>query len=257
MNRTRVLVVIIAILALAGVAGYLVLSNKGSSVNNAQDQQAANQFYADRSGGTPIPQMQTANGSGGAPLVGTVQQVTGNQLTVSADNGPSVNVTLATTGTVERQDTAQLSDIHPGDMVTALGNQQGVTMTAQLVQVGGGDADSGGPMMIQLNVPSSADDSGGNQTYPQKNSDSGQGSLPSGGRPVHGKVTQVGSNQLTIQISVGSAITATLDGNTIIQKQTTIALSDIQSGDHVVVRGQQSGSNYQATSILALPAAAH
>lgn len=255
MNRIRVTAVIIVILILGGLAGYLVLNGQGSSGNNAQNQQAANQFYADRSGGTPIPQLQTANGSGG-PLLGTAQQVSGNQLIVNSGSG-TVTVTLATTGTVERQDRAQQSDIHTGDTVTAIGNLQGVTMTAQLVQIGGSNAVSGGPMMVQLNGPTPVGGMGtsGNQPYVQKNSDSSGGTLSSGLQPVHGKVTQVSNNQLTIQASDGSLVTATLDGNTVIQKQTAIALSDIRSGDHVVVRGQQSGGSYEASNILVLPQA--
>lgn len=253
MNRIRIIAVIVVILILGGLAGYLILSGQGSSNNSAADQQAANQFYADRSGSTPIPQLQAANGSGGA-LIGIVQQVSGNQLIVNSGSG-TVTVTLETTGTVGRQDRAQLSDIHTGDTVNAIGNLQGVTMTAQLVQIGSSGATSGGPMMVQLSGPLTAGASGtpGQQNYVQKNSDSGQGSLPSAGQPVRGKVMQVANNILTIQAADGSVVAATLDGNTVIQKQTAIPLSDIQNGDHVVVRGQQSGGSIQASNILVLP----
>ena len=69
---------------------------------------------------------------------GTVEKLEGNVMTVKARNGQTMKVQLAANGMVRKQVDGQLSDIKQGDQIVAVGSQNGDTLQATNIQIGGG-----------------------------------------------------------------------------------------------------------------------
>jgi hypothetical protein len=79
----------------------------------------------------------------------------------------------------------------------------------------------------------------------------GGGGAP-GGQRMAGTVASVGSSTLSVTTSDGTSTTYTVTGATDIRRNgQTIALSALQVGENVLVRGYPSGSSYVAERVLA------
>src|SRR5687768_14971153 len=130
-------------------AGVLVgCGGQASSDNNAA---AKEQFLEERSSAatvtpdpnaTPERDLQVIRGPGmiggdGPGVFGRVEKVEGRIITVSNPmDSTSTTVELAADAKVYKQVEAQLSDVKVGERITAIGKQDGDTLTAEMVQIG-------------------------------------------------------------------------------------------------------------------------
>lgn len=115
----------------------------GASTTGTDTSSAKNAFLADRGSGTPgVNSAGTplAGGSNRTPgVAGTVEKVDGNKITIkSIQDGTQSVVQLADGAKINKQATAQVSDIKTGDTVTATGTKNGDTITAETVNIGTG-----------------------------------------------------------------------------------------------------------------------
>lgn len=79
-----------------------------------------------------------------------------------------------------------------------------------------------------------------------------------GGRGgVHGDVTDIGENSVTLETSSGVTMTATIDSDTrvwIVETQSEGSLSDVEEGDSVAIRGRRSNDDsVDARGIVLFP----
>ena len=136
MNRERI-VWVVAVLLIGGIgffSGQFVGVRTGAS-----DRQAAQQAFFQQRGGTQSGAGGTAGGTaGGRGVSGTVASIDGSTITLTTRAGQTVKVQLAANGTVRKQADGQLSDITKGEQIVAIGAQNGDTVQATSIQIGGG-----------------------------------------------------------------------------------------------------------------------
>ena len=78
---------------------------------------------------------------GGQPVEGTVTAASGNTLTIKTDAGDSYQITVGDNArVVEKGQAIKLSDIKPGDSVTAMGQVDAANKTVQAMMVNAVDA---------------------------------------------------------------------------------------------------------------------
>ncbi len=154
MCRSRLLLVFVLMMAF----GLGACAKPGSSASRNQDQQAAQQFLAER-GGTPGA---GAGNAGGAPqivdLTGTVERVDGDRIEVQTRDGTSKTVQLVPNGKIRNLVAITAADIKAGETMMAVGAQNGDVFQAQNVMIGGdtlqlqgpGGAPSGGLAAAQI-----------------------------------------------------------------------------------------------------------
>jgi hypothetical protein len=75
---------------------------------------------------------------------GTVASVSGNTLTITASDGTTTQVQLATNGQVMEQANGTTADLKAGEQVAATGTRQGSTLTATTIDIGPGRPALGG-----------------------------------------------------------------------------------------------------------------
>ncbi len=275
--------------ALLGVCLLLAACGGTNSGANSNDQSSAsNQFFADRSGtpdpnATPLPGAETFGG--GAPGVfGTIQKIDGNKVTVtsaftntaSTTNAAQTVVQVSNSTTISKQADAQASDIKVGDEITAIGTKDGDTVTAQIVQIGGGFGGFGGPGGFvggRGNFPnaSGTPGAGGRRAFPSGTPPAGfqgnggndgngggnfRGNFPNAsGTPgvtadfISGTVNSVNGDTVTVKSTDGTSATFTITSDTRLQKSVDVKVSDLKEGDNITAMGQQNGDVFEATSI--------
>src|SRR5690242_18181338 len=143
MLRERI-VWIVALLVVAGAGFYSgqIIGGRASAQNRAQ---AAQQFFNQRGGGQGGQGAgQGAGGFRGGGMAGTVNDVSGNTITITTRNGQTMKIQLASDGTVRKQVDGQLSDITKGQQIIAIGTQNGDTFQATSIQIGGQGGGFGG-----------------------------------------------------------------------------------------------------------------
>ena len=120
---------IVWIVALLLVAGLGLYSGQTIGVQAGEQNrtQATQQFFSQRGG-------QSGQGGG---VTGTVSTVSGNTVTITTRAGQTVKVQLAAGATVRKQVDGQLSDITPGEQIVVFGAQNGDTLQATSIQIGG------------------------------------------------------------------------------------------------------------------------
>ena len=145
---------VVAVVAVGGVAffGGQQLGFRSGQENRAQ---ATQQFFAERGGQSgaqagaggaqAAPGGQGGFPGGGQNVAGVVESVSGNTLVVTTADGTKQTVALAADGTVRRQVEGTIGDIKVGERVVALGQRDGDTFTARVVQIG----QFGGPRPTQ------------------------------------------------------------------------------------------------------------
>ncbi len=95
-------------------------------------------------GGTPsngTPRAGNANGTpragnaNGTAVIGTVDSISGDTITVKTNSGSSVQVQLAANGRIVVDNAATASDIQPGEFLVATGQQQGTDLVATTINL--------------------------------------------------------------------------------------------------------------------------
>jgi hypothetical protein len=118
------------------VAGLLLVSGERmqAQADGQMGGQAAGQGQG-RGGGFGM------RGFAGTPVQGTVTASSGNKLTIKTDAGDSYDITLADNARImENRQAIKLSDIKPGDSVTAMGQVDAAKKTVTAMMVNATDA---------------------------------------------------------------------------------------------------------------------
>ena len=101
---------------------------------------SASQMQA-QAGGQGAGQGRRGGFGGGTPVQGTVTASSGNKLTIKTDAGDSYDITLADNARImENRQAIKLSDIKPGDSVTAMGQVDATKKTVTAMMVNATDA---------------------------------------------------------------------------------------------------------------------
>lgn len=91
-----------------------------------------------RAGPNGAPNATRRAGQNGTAVIGTVESVSGNTITVKPSSGSTVQVQLASNGRIMETATGSASEIKQGDTIFASGQRQGNTLTATDVNIGNG-----------------------------------------------------------------------------------------------------------------------
>jgi hypothetical protein len=250
----------------------------GASTSSTDTSAAKNAFLADRGGtpgvdssGTPL-----AGGGNRAPgEVGAVEKVDGNKITIKRmQDGTEVVVQLADGAKINKQATAQASDIKTGDTVTAIGTKNGDTITAETVSIGtggfggfgGARGNFGGRGGGANGTPVPGGNGDANGVVPRGTPGAGFGGNGQGrgnfggganaqGTPgvlrnvATGTVQKIDGNTITVQASDGTTSTFTIASDARIQKSVEIQPADLKAGDTIFATGQLNGDVFSATAI--------
>jgi len=228
----------------------------GSSASRNQDQQAAQQFLAER-GGTPGA---GAGNAGGAPqivdLTGTVERVDGDRIEVQTRDGTSKTVQLVPNGKIRNLVAITAADIKAGETMMAVGAQNGDVFQAQNVMIGGDTLQLQGPG----GAPSGGAGSGPDQA-PINEPIGGPAGGPAGAdgqdvqvpEPVLGTVEQVAGDTITMKGPGGQSETVQLAANAQITRQVEVKLADLKPGTSIVAFGSTKGDMFQAISVQVDP----
>jgi hypothetical protein len=133
---------VVALVLVAG-AGFYSGNIVGTRAGEQNRAQAAQQFFGQRGGGQG-GQGGFGRGGQGGGVAGTVVGVSGNTITITTRNGQTAKVELAANGAVRKQVDGQVSDIKQGDQIVAFGSQNGDTLQATNIQIGGQFGGGGG-----------------------------------------------------------------------------------------------------------------
>jgi hypothetical protein len=71
-------------------------------------------------------------------VAGVVDSVSGSGVVIKTQDGSTITIALAEGGTVRKQVDGTLAEITPGERIIALGQRNGETFQANVIQVGGG-----------------------------------------------------------------------------------------------------------------------
>jgi hypothetical protein len=152
--RERIVWVVLLVVGIGG--GFYAGRQNGIQVGRTEVQQTAASFLAARggtgaggfgAGGAGAGGAAGANGAAGGTrrgtfagqnVFGTVNQVNGTTITVTARDNTTATVQLNGNATIRKQVNAQPSDIHPGDQIVAVGTKSGNVFLASSVQIGNG-----------------------------------------------------------------------------------------------------------------------
>ena len=153
--------------------------------------------------------------------------------------GTSTTVKTTTSTVVTTSATGTVADIAKGDHLVVIGTTSGSTVAATRIVDRGTATDSfggpgaGGPP-DGLNAPSGA--AAGNFGG-------------SGFEPVTGTVTAVDGTTVTMTTTGGTTVKVTTSSTTAVEVDKTITVSQLKTGEQVVVTGTTSGTTVTATRI--------
>ncbi|MBV8981035.1 MAG: hypothetical protein JO086_09070 [Acidimicrobiia bacterium] len=239
----------VVVLAVGGFFGVKALAGGGSSSTSTAGQ-------------------NTANGPGANPgrrgTVGTLQSIDGSTLTVATfargQNGGGAaaggnTTTVLTSGSTKfyKSVSGALSDIKVGDRVTATGTPDGtnaltaarITDTGTMGAFGRGGPGGGGAR--RFNNPNGANAQNGGSTPP---------SNPNATRPdpnsfANGTVKSISGSTITVADNQGATKTVTTNASTAVSVLKAVAISDLQTGQAVVVTGKtNSDGTVSATNVV-------
>ena len=258
MKHFRLLVVAVVVVGLAvGAVLASVFAQPGPSIVVAptrtfgnfggQGSAQANGSGAGQTQAAGTGQGATAAQAGGLagsrPVFGSVSSVTADAITVKAQQG-DVNVKLSGAKVTKTVD-GTTADLKAGETVSVVGQQQSDgSYNATTVQVLPANQPQRGTANAQRNAGGTAQ-SGGN------GGNSGQART----RPLTGSVKSVDKGVMTVTAQQGD-VKVNL-GSAKIEKVVDATTKDLQSGQQVLVTGQQgSDGSYTASQIEILPAGA-
>src|SRR5215469_2600329 len=165
----------------------------------------------------------------GPSVVGTIQTINGSTITVQPASGDAVATVQITDSTAIRKDVAQTIDaVKPGMSVLAIGQQNGNTFEARLIQ-----------LRTQAPPRNGGNGQGGNGARGGQN----------GTSFVGGTVDSVSGNTIAVKTSEGSSVQVQLASNGRVVEQTSGSTSDLKQGEYVVATGQKQGDILVASSL--------
>lgn len=191
-------------------------------------------------GGQQQQQGQGRRGGGGGMFMmggnsahGTVTAISGTDITIKDEQGQVYKVETGPNTHIRKdREEVKLSDIHPGDMVMAVGklDEQAKTVGAMFVMV----------------------------LDPQQAARMEQMRADFGKTWTAGKVTAKQGLTLTVERPDKASQTITVDENTEFRKrgpdgEEDIAFPDVQVGDQIMARGSLQNGSFLATSIGVMP----
>jgi Domain of unknown function (DUF5666) len=191
-------------------------------------------------------------GPGMTPGVfGTVTAINGTTLTVTSKGRPNSTSTTATAATVYTVDagnatvykgsatsTVSISSIATGDTVMVQGTVSGTTVTATTIRDG-----VGGMMGGQPGAWGKGGMHGATSTMASP--------ITGNGEPVvGGSITAI--NGTTLTVTNTSNVTYTIDASaaTIVKNGTSTAITNLSTGDNVIVQGTVNGTSVTASSVI-------
>lgn len=195
-------------------------------------------------GGATGPRGGNAGGTGTAgtaapggavsTLTGKVTNVTGTTLSVQQADNSTVSVTTTTNTTVRTFVTGALTDLKAGDVVAVDGSKTGDTAYSAKTVTNLGAASGAG-------VPSGGGPAGRGQGSPQAG----------GATPVlTGQIKSLSGGTIMVQGFDGSSATVTTTPATIVRTQQPGTMSDIKTGDMLLIQGDKTGDTaFAARSI--------
>jgi hypothetical protein len=232
----------VLVLVAVGAGAWVWATGQTGGTGASPNAQAAQQFFTERNGGTPVAGNNTLTfgtgpggvATGGPPgAVGTVAQVDGNRITLKNPmDGTTTTVQLDATTKIQKQAEATAAEITPGVHLVAVGPKQGTAIAAAVVNLGGAtDAPGAGPMQMRVEGGS-----GGSAptTMPER---------------VSGTVEQVSGTTITVKTDDGASATVELAATTAIFQQVDIPASAIAVGDLVLAQGTRQGDVFAATEV--------
>lgn len=143
--------IIAAVLIVIGVgAGYYAGHVTGVQAGEAQARQVQSRFFANRggtgAGGNAGGGQGRTGANGGQAVSGTVTTINGTTITLKMNDNTTTTVQLNANVQIHKQAVGQVSDIHTGDRIVAIGTKSGNVLQATSVQLGGaGGGRFGGP----------------------------------------------------------------------------------------------------------------
>ncbi len=198
------------------------------------------------------PQQPGQNPGGGQPgpfggpgVSGTVKNVSGSTIQLSAQDGSTVTVKTDSNTMFQKTVTGTLADIQVGARITVVGEQSSGTTTARTIQVmsAGGNPPGTPPAGSGQPAP------GGTPPAPGGAPPSQGGGQPGGMPGLGGTVKSVSGNTIQLTGFDGSTTTVKVDDKTTIQKTASATLADIQANTQITVVGDSSGGTIAARMI--------
>ncbi len=238
-----------AALTAGAIIGINVAASSADDTAAASAQQGASGQFPGGGG----PGGGFAGGPGGG-TVGTIASIDGSTLEVETMDGSTVQVaTTADTEVVVSED-GDLADIEVGDHLAVEGSTSGDEIAANRL------IDTGDEEMAGLGAPpdgaaAPSDGAAGQTDGAAGQTDGATGQTDSGpsmggGRGLtRGTVTAIEGDTITLSAEDGSTVTVTASDDTTVSIQRSGAVSDLDEGDTVMVRGETSDGTVTATSI--------
>lgn len=311
MNTKTFMMLLIGVLVIGGVLGgaviaattlggsdapepaQIVSAAPASSSLGQQSQQQVNQQQTEQTSQPSNPQFSPDAGSqlfnGGSNLIGTVEKIDGDTLTISTSGG-SILAMVGGEATIQMFAEVMLTDLELGTRVTVNGErgEDGLLVASSIVVIpegedgflgGGGFGRRGGPGTEQLDqeqldqlrqqFQGQFGQGGGNQQVPgqltQEQRDQfrrqfqgqfGQGGGGQGfgdGGGFTGTIESIVDGVITIETTRGP-LQATIDDDTTIRRFSQGMLSDLPIGAQVRLTGQQGeDGTFEATSVFMVP----
>jgi len=180
-------------------------------------------------------------GRGGA---GTIQSINGSSFTITTRNGQTTTVTTTADTSVTRTSRGAVGDIKAGDHVIVDASGSGSTLTAERV-VDVGTATLDGPGLFPGAGPLRGDDTG-----------SGYGDARGDGdhQFAAGTVQSVNGSTVTITDQQGDTLTVSTSSGTEISVEQAASVSDLATGEQVMVRGQRTSDGTIAAADIHITA---
>jgi len=236
------------VITAGGTAVVLALAACGSgTAASSNNSSSSNSNTANRSGN---------NGPGGFArrgAAGTLAQINGTSLVLSATDGTDVNVNYTNSTTITQTKTGVLADVVPGSCVIATGTKDA---SGTLVASG-----------VRLSQPVNGACNAGFGNRPGGANGAPNGTPPSGaprrtpapGQPIPsfaaGKVTTVSGTSVTLQPATGAAQTITVPTTVTVSESNVASASALAVGDCIQATGQKDSSGtVNATALSIVPA---
>ena len=212
-----------AVIALGAVIGINLADSGAESASTAAGAMPAGMVGA-RGGMPGGPGMAGGPGGGGdGGTVGTVDSVDGSTLTVSTQDGQSVSVATSDDTVVAISEAGSADDVDEGDQVLVMGAADGDTIAAERV-VDRGDIAAG--------------DAGSNSAGSNSTASNSTAGPPGGmGGLATGEVSSVDGDTFTVSTANGD-VTVTMTDSTTVVVEVHGSVSDLSSGDTVMVQGE-------------------
>ncbi len=235
-KRFALVLVVVAALGLSAGAGTAAYQQGSQASPSAQDNAPALALLAPTVAGSQAT--PAAGPAGGRPILGTIQKVDANGLTLQTQSGATTRVALGEGTTVTRVEQGTTADLAVGASVVVTGQQEGDAVAASAVQVLAGEGEAAAAGIF-------------GQAPRQSGAGGNTGALRQ--MRLSGKVQAVEGQTLTIATATGTS-KVTLTTATGVQRSVPGSLADLHEGQSVLVLGEAAADGaVAARSIQIIP----